>query len=81
MNGGAPSCSSVPASRVGSGPGTFGIFRSESSGASHATENADSTSAISVPSCSMRAESVLSERPSRSTRVWMLTGPGSGARG
>ncbi len=53
---------------------------SEISGPLHGTEKAASASAISRPSCSMRAESVLSERPARSIVVRIVTGPGSGAR-
>jgi hypothetical protein len=57
-----------------------GGTRSEISGALQGTEKAASARAISEPSRSMRAESVLRERPARSIAVWILTGPGSGAR-
>jgi hypothetical protein len=50
-------------------------------GAGQGTEKAPSASAINSPPCSIRADSVLSERPSRSTTASMLTGPGCGARG
>ena len=63
-----------------SGGATSGIGSSAISGALQGTEKAASASATSAPSCSIRAESVLSERPSRSMTVRMLTGPGSGAR-
>ena len=57
-----------------------GICSSLISGALHGTEKAASASAISLPSCSMRADRVLSERPARSITVSMLTGPVCGAR-
>ena len=66
--------------RSRSGGATSGRRSSAYSGPLHARENAASTSAISLPSCSIRAESVLSERPSRSSVVVIETGPGTGAR-
>ena len=74
------SASGPDVSRAASGGSTSGIASSAISGAVHGTEKAASTSAISLPSCSIRAESVLSERPSRSITVSILTGPGLGAR-
>ena len=68
MNGGrAERAARCPRRRSASGRLDVGhrqVVRSP--GALHGTEKAASTSAISRPSCSMRAESVLSERPSRS---------------
>ena len=69
VNGGAPANSGIPGSRSASGGATSGIGSSATSGALHGTENAASASAISAPSCSMRADSVLSERPARSIVV------------
>ena len=80
VNGGAPCSTRPPGLRSGSAGATSGIRASASSGPLHAREKADSARAISVPSCSMRADSVESERPSRSVAAAMLTGPGSGAR-
>ena len=79
-NGGAPCSISVPGSRVASAGATRGISISETSSAFHGTENAASASAVRTPSCSIRAERVLSERPARSSTVTMRTGPGWGAR-
>jgi len=59
----------VPASRAGSAGATAGIRISAISGALQGTENAASASAHSEPSRSIRADSVLSERPARSTTV------------
>ena len=77
---GAPKASAEPASRASSGPATSGRGSSEISGPLQGTEKAASASATSRPSCSIRAESVLSERPWRSSTVWIRTGPASGAR-
>ena len=69
----------VPALRSGAGGSTVGIGRAETSGPLHGTENAANPSAFRLPSCRRRTESVLSERPRRSSTVSMLAGPGSGA--
>ncbi len=79
VNWGPPCSNARLGSRSGVGASTSGSGRSSISGPVHGTEKADSTSATSRPSCSIRADSVLSERPARSTLVWISTGPGSGA--
>ena len=70
----------MPDTRSTSGGSTSGSGSSAYSGPLHARENAERTSAISLPSCSIRADSVLRERPSRSSVVAIDTGPGAGAR-
>ena len=76
-NSGPCSISFSP-SREGSGGATSGIVTSEISGPAQGSENAASASAISFPSWLMRADSVLSERPSRSSVVRDLHRPGLG---
>ena len=78
VNSGAPLKSPGVERRSASGSPSSGIGSSFAPGARHGTEKAASASAITRPSCSMRAESVLSERPARSTVVRISTGPSSG---
>ena len=78
VNGGAPSSKSVPAPRSASGGATSGIGSWTMPGR-HAPENAASASAVGLPSCSIRADSELSERPCRSRRTLIWIGASAGA--
>jgi hypothetical protein len=80
LKSGAPKASAVPASRPGPAGSTPGSGSSSISGPVQGTEKAASTSATRRSSWVMRADSVLTERPARSTRVTISTAPGSGAR-
>ena len=96
LNGGAPKRVSIVTRPVKGGgarrPGatggisraeggaTSGISASEITGPGRGADKAASASAISSPSCSRRAVTVVSERPARSTAARSVTAPAWGAR-